>query len=87
MPRRVSFGATPAPYRSPDPCTRSGSSLKTAELQQRFVPAGKMKTMADLDKEEEARMTKTYKEKAKKGALGVVDWLGRKITGGGGKKD
>ncbi|UPX16183.1 uncharacterized protein EKO05_0006599 [Ascochyta rabiei] len=33
MPRRVSFGATPAPYRSPDPCTRSGSSLKTAELQ------------------------------------------------------
>ena len=36
--------------------------------------------MSDLDKEEEARMAKSHKEKAKKGIAGVMNWL-EKIKG------
>lgn len=51
-----------------------------------FVPAEKMKSMSDLDKEEEARMAKSHKENAKKGVTGALSWLETKIKSGGARK-
>ncbi|KAF2629650.1 hypothetical protein BU25DRAFT_456725 [Macroventuria anomochaeta] len=44
-----------------------------------FVPAEKMKSMSDLDKEEEAQTAKSHKEKAKKGVAGVMNWLEKEV--------
>lgn len=52
----------------------------------KLVPAKKMKSMSDLDKEEEAQMAKLYKEKTEKGVVGVVNWLRMKIKGDGVKR-
>lgn len=53
---------------------------------ERLVPTDRMKSMSDLDKEEEARMAKLHKENAKKGVTGAMNWLEAKIKGGGVKK-
>lgn len=53
---------------------------------EQLVPAQKIKSMSDLDKEEEARMAKSHKAKAMKGVSGVLNWLGKKIKGNGVKK-
>ena len=42
--------------------------------------------MADLDKEEEARMAKLYKENAKKGVSGALSWLEARIKSGGARR-
>lgn len=42
--------------------------------------------MSDLDKEQEARMAKSHKEKEMKGLAGVMNWLERKIVGGEARK-
>lgn len=46
----------------------------------------KRKSMADLDKEEEARMAKLYKENAKKGVSGALSWLEARIKSGGARR-
>ena len=46
-----------------------------------FVPAEKMKSISDLDKEEEVRMKKKYEQTAKKGIPGVMRWTEEKING------
>ncbi|KAJ8115788.1 hypothetical protein OPT61_g2647 [Boeremia exigua] len=70
MPRRVSFGTMPQ---------RPLNS-------QQYVPVERTKSMSDIDKEEEARMTKSYKEKAKWSVAGVMDRLEKKLKGDGAKK-
>lgn len=76
--------------------TRTSTTFKTSELHSYdhtaakvenvstpdgYVPAHKMKSMSDLDKEEEARMAKAFKAKVGKGIVGWWDWAQKKIKG------
>ncbi|KAF3008716.1 hypothetical protein E8E13_009673 [Curvularia kusanoi] len=90
--KHVTFGHCPKPDR-----TKTAELHRTlhsyvaakpsaASTLDQIVPADKIKSMSDLDKEEEIRICKSYSSKAKKGVAGVVDWLESKVKGDGKKK-
>jgi hypothetical protein len=48
-----------------------------------MLPQQQPKSMSDLDKEEEARLAKTHRERVKKMSLGISRWMGQLTKGGG----
>jgi hypothetical protein len=51
-----------------------------------FVPAEKIRSMAELDKEEEKRVMNSHKQKVKRMGVGIVEWLEKKMEAGAGKR-
>ncbi|KAH6618763.1 hypothetical protein C7974DRAFT_378929 [Boeremia exigua] len=91
-PRTVSFGNTPTPERPlnsrKSTMTTATTSSKTSESHcpqcddSTSKPLNKMKSMSDLDKENEARIAKSHKGKVTKGVVGMM----KKIKGAWAKK-
>lgn len=77
MAHHVQFGATP--HRT----TSTTSHPSPAQDFKYIVLQKQMKTMSDFDKEEEARIAKSHREKAKKLGYGLRAWLVRRV----GEKD
>ncbi|KAF1832131.1 hypothetical protein BDW02DRAFT_21403 [Decorospora gaudefroyi] len=83
----IRFGATP--HRGPLPRYPSSYSHQKAPRQpaqdfDHILPQKQMKSMADLDKEEELRLRKSHCEKAKKLGLGVFKRVVQLAKGGKG---
>ncbi|KAH6870712.1 hypothetical protein BKA58DRAFT_458282 [Alternaria rosae] len=71
--------------------TRSSSSTKPTQNFTDILSHQQLKSMSDLDKEEEARLAKTHRAKAVKMGVGICRWVGKLAStkgknGGGDKK-
>ena len=78
-PSHISFGACPKPdrartnqlYRTMHDYSAAKSATQATQWSLgSFVPAGRIKSMAEIDREKESRRLK-----AKKGVRGAVEWV------------
>ena len=57
--------------------SRSSTSAKPAQDFTDILSQQQLKSMSDLDKEEEARLAKTHRAKAVKMGVGICRWVGK----------
>ena len=84
-PSHISFGACPKPDRARtnqlhrtmhDYSAAKSATQSTQWSLDSFVPAGRIKSMAEIDREKESR-----RMKAKKGVRGAVEWVEELLKG------
>ena len=91
--QHISFGACPKPDRVKTEqlhrtlydysMARSATHLASQTTLESFVPADRIKTMAEIDREYE---NQSRKVKAKNGIKGAVEWVEGKLNKGGKKE-
>jgi hypothetical protein len=71
-----------SPIQTTQPSASASSSpAQPAQNFSDMVPATQLKSMSDLDKEEEARLAETHRVKAVKMGVGIYRWVGKLAKG------